>query len=100
MNFNRPPRTSIPDFTFPFGVDVRQIKPTPSFSGLNHIIYTSNDIEQRSKCFVFPLLSVNLGEQDAPALTLGQVIDASNPDHLFYIACITFKDFITMVISV
>jgi len=93
---NEAPRASIPDFTFPFGAEIKRIKSTPSFSGLNPIIYTSSDYEQRSRCFAFPLLSRNFEAPEEPESVWGEVIQTSNPDKLLYIICINFKDFVTM----
>jgi len=61
---------------------------------INRIIYPPNDYDLLPQCFVFPLLSSNPGE---PSERLNDVIEASNPNQLLYIVCISFKDFINMV---
>jgi len=44
---------------------------------------------------VLPLLSGNVEDK---TVEMGEVIEQSNPNHLLYIVCVAFKDFITLVI--
>jgi hypothetical protein len=85
----------VPQYAFPYGVEVKRLKATSSFSEVNRIAFPNNFNEQNENNFVFLVNSDHTNSRSFKSNN--EVIEVMNPSYNYYCVCVRTKDYYDLV---